>query len=94
MFCNFCFHKYIELGLQNSTLVCVDGSPITRVVKKCGKCGKVKYTYLNIFVTEDWKPYYDEHFEWTPFIETNDKVTDIRKRKLKKLNKRIYKHHQ
>lgn len=40
MFCKFGFHKYIELGFQNSTLVVIDGSPsleLSRSVKIVGK---------------------------------------------------------
>jgi len=79
---NFCFfHRYKELGEQQSTFVRINYVPITRMVLKCKKCGDIQYRYNFLGVEEN------DITRWTPVIDTSETLSEIRQKKLKKLKK-------
>jgi len=79
---NFCiFHRYKKIGEQQSTFVSIEGIPVSRDIFKCKKCGNIKYIYNFVgFVDNDIT-------RWTPEIDLNDTLSEVRKKKLKKLKK-------
>ena len=79
---NFCvFHRYKELGTQQSTFVSIEGVPISRCIYKCKKCGNIKYVYNFVGVENN------DIDGWTPKIDLSDTLSEVRKKKLKKLKK-------
>jgi len=79
---NFCFfHKYKKIGEQRSPYLSIEGSPVTRIVSKCKKCNKIKYFYP--FLGFDGLVQ-----DWTPEINLNDTLTETRRKKIIKINKK------
>lgn len=81
----WCFHKYKELGYQYLKTVSIIGAPISRMVFKCKKCGKIKMLYSQVGYNKD----YDYMYNWTPEIFMGDTLSEIRKKKLKKINDKL-----
>jgi hypothetical protein len=83
-FCKIGFHKYVYVGEQRSINLVnsISGVQLTRIVRICKLCGKIKYTSYDISL--DRKPLYSDSKLWKP---TLDMSLQYRKIKINKIMK-------